>query len=274
VPEGVRAVQSDLRHESGLDRSIPQGSLVVHLAYDSDGGHDANVAMAVALARACVRARVERLVHVSTAAVVGVRDEPWVTETTPPNATTAYQRAKLAVEESLAGETSGQLALVTLRPTSVFGEGGASLKKLAHDLLRGSWLLNYARSGLFARRPMNLVPVETCIAAIEFALTSPRAAGDRMYLVSDDESEENNFRDVERVLRRTFGLHAYTLPPLPLTCLRLLLRITGRLVVSPATRFSSARLRSAGFVAPITFVDALEHYARQLRAQESGGPVP
>ncbi|HYN08270.1 MAG TPA: NAD-dependent epimerase/dehydratase family protein [Vicinamibacterales bacterium] len=270
APAGVRVVRGDLRDPAVFDGTIPPGSVVVHLAYDGEAGHDANVGMAVGLARACVRARVERLVHVSTANVVGVRDEAWVTETTLSRATTDYQRTKLAVEDSLVRETDGRLVLVTLRPTSIFGRGGASLRKLARDLRTRFWAINYTRSSLFGRRPMNLVPVETCVAAIEFALSSARAAEDRLYLVSEDESPDNNFRDVERVLRMGLGLSDYPMPPLPLPAgwLRLALLATGRLVVFPATRFSGARLRSAGFLAPISFSAALDRFARQAAGEQ------
>jgi nucleoside-diphosphate-sugar epimerase len=271
LPDGVRFVRADLREAGAVERMVPQGSVVVHLAYDTGAGHDANIAMTVAMARACVRANVERLVHVSTAAVVGISADPWVTEATPSQARSAYQRTKLAIEETIVREIGGRVDLVTLRPTSVFGPDGPNLRKLAYDLRTRFWGINYARSSLFSRRPMNLVPVETCAAAIEFALSASRAVEDRLYLVAEDDAPDNNFRDVERRLRSSLGLSNYPVPllPLPPSVLQLALRATGRLVLSPGTRFSSDRLRRAGFVAPISFSAALDRYAQHIASGQA-----
>lgn len=225
--------------------------------------------MAASLAEGCVRRSVARLVHVSTAVVVGLTTEKWVTETTPCRPANEYQWTKLEIEAQLASLTEGRVPLVVLRPTAIFGWGGANLRKLIHDLQGGSTVRNYLRSSVYGRRAMNLVPVETVAAAIEFALRSPTVQ-EGLYLVAEDEAPENSFRELERLLRAELGIPDYrVLPPsLPLWCLEALLKITGRLVLRPTTRFSSSRLRAAGFVPPLSLTEALERYARRAAAEQ------
>jgi len=263
---GAHTICGDLRDEQFLDRAIPRGGVVVHLAYDGAAGRDVNLLMADRLGEACARAGVERLVHVSTAVVVGRCDEPWVTESTPARPVTEYQRAKLAVEETLKRHAKGRFPLVILRPTAIFGEGGANLRVLVRRLRQNSMLANYFRSSLSNRRAMNLVPVDTVAAAVQFGLESAQALEDGLYLVSEDEVAANNFHDVERTLRSGLGMRDYPVPPLPLPAsgLAVALRLTGRMALHPMTRFSAGRLRRAGFVAPITFSDALARYSRHV----------
>lgn len=260
---GERLAQCALDRPDALIGVVPRRSVVLNLAYDAGAGHDANVALADTLAAVCVGVGAERLVHVSTATVTGLVRERWVSESTGSRPVTAYQRTKLAVEERLRDGLRGVCPLVILRPTAVFGAGGLNLRKLVADLKTRPWYENYARACLFGARPTNLVPVETVAAAVVFAAASPSAIHDGVYLVADDESAENNFRDVEAIMRRGLHLPPYPIPPVPLptSVLTTALRASGRFTLDPRTRFSSARLDSAGFRRPVTFLEALTTYA-------------
>jgi nucleoside-diphosphate-sugar epimerase len=68
------------------------------------------------------RARVKRLVHVSTADVYGGEHAGRINERSPLKPTHAYERAKLFEEEWLLG-AAGPVEVVILRPARVFGEG-------------------------------------------------------------------------------------------------------------------------------------------------------
>jgi nucleoside-diphosphate-sugar epimerase len=74
------------------------------------------------LVEAARRARVRRLVHVSTADVYGSGHTTRVTERSKLNPTHAYERLKL-VEEQWLLDNSGELEIVILRPARVFGDG-------------------------------------------------------------------------------------------------------------------------------------------------------
>ena len=265
APAGVRCAAIDVRDVEALTAALPAGSAVVNLAYGRDGGLDANLEMAGAVAHACLRRSADRLVHISTAVVAGLARGEWVTETTPCRPADAYQRTKLAVEGELVRTVAGRMPLVVLRPTAVLGWGGANLRSLARRLLHGSRAANYLRSSLSARRTLHLVPVETVVAAIELALLRPLPVDPELYLVADDEAPENRFRELERRLLPALGKADYRVPPLPLPlwCLETLLRVSGRRVLRAGMRFSSARLRGIGFEPPIGLGDAVDEYGRR-----------
>jgi nucleoside-diphosphate-sugar epimerase len=217
-------------------------------------------------AAACARAGAARLVQVSTVGVAGIGPRGRCDETAPCRPVNGYQRRKLAVERTLRQEIPPTLDLVVLRPTVVFGEGGRNLEVLAASLAAGPGLVAWARSCLFARRAMHLVPVETVVAAIAWALAEPAPFGGEVFLVSADDAPDNTFRPVERALIAGLGVSDHRLPtiPLPTAVLALLLRVTGRLRMRPDARFSPARLHSRGFVPPIDFGEALGRHARRL----------
>lgn len=272
VVPGERFVQGDLGDPAALVEGLPPAGVIVNLAYDPRADHDGNLRLAHGLATLCAKTRATRLVHVSTAMVTGVvRDRP-VDESTTCRPVTAYQRTKLAIEDYLRAALRDVCPLVVLRPSAVFGDGGRNLEKLASDLATRPWYENYARACLFGARPMNLVPVETVAAAVVFAATQDRAVDDGLYLVADDEALGNNFRDVEAVMRRAWGLSGYPLPrvPLPTAALTAALRAVGRLSFDPRTRFSSARLLASGFSRPVAFDDALRRYAARRAPLASG----
>lgn len=265
---GVRVIAGGLGNADSPLSAIPPGTTVVNFAYDATAGYDANIALAEGLATLCSRIGAARLVHMSTAMVAGVASDRLVTESTLSRPATPYQQTKLAVEEHLHRRLRGVCPLVVLRPTAVFGRGGVNLKKLVTDLTTRPWYENYLRSCLFGSRPMNLVPVETVVAAALFAATSARAVEDGRYLVADDEAHDNNFRDVEAIVRRELQLPDYPIPrlPVPATALTMALKAARRLSFDPRTRFSSERLDAAGFRRPVTFGDALVAYGAEARA--------
>jgi nucleoside-diphosphate-sugar epimerase len=270
VPERAIVIDAALEQLAVAPQTLPAGSVVVNVAFAVDAGVDENVALARRLADVCCAIDARRLVHVSTATVVGDAGGRWVDETTPCHPVTDYQAAKLAVEMALKDRLAGRVPVVILRPTAVFGPGGRNLLKLAGDLRGRSALENYVRSSLFGRRPMNLVPVETVVDAVLFAASAPRAVEDGLYLVADDEVPANNFRDVERVIRRALGRPALPLPPLPLSpLLGIVHRVAGRRAGQTRVRYSGRRLRDAGFTPPATFGEALDAYAATLAGPDA-----
>lgn len=270
-------VRGDIRNADAVVDTLPRGAVVVNLMWDVGGGRQANLAIADAVLDVCVRTAAVRLVHVSTAVVAGRVHERMVTEGTMCHPVTDYEQAKLDVEVRMRERLPGHGELVVLRPTAIFGRGGQNLRKLVSDLTTRPPLENYARACLFGRRPMNLVPVETVAAAILFAASTPRAAADEIYLVADDDAPENNFLDVEAVMRRALGLASRRIAPVPLPSVlrHLILRTAGGASVDPRTRFSSARLAAAGFIRPITFSEALQRHAEVSGdLSVSAGEVP
>lgn len=257
-------VRGDLLQRESLSGWLRDNQTVIHLAYMWSAGESANIEATRNLLAACRDAGVRRIVHVSTAAVVGRADKPWVDEATPCNPATEYGRTKLAIEQLMRDfSASCDVDVVLLRPTSVFGPGGAPLEKLCRDLRQQGWPKNYLRASLFGRRTTNLVHIENVVAAIRFAIDYPgRFAGETL-IVSDDDAPANNFRDVEMIVRDVFQLGNYpvSLVPFPRVVLEAFLHAMRRNIVDTRCRFSSARIRELGFVPPMPFEQGLRSYA-------------
>jgi len=265
-------VSGDLLRPESLREVITPGCTVINLAYLVGRSQGENLAAATNLARTCRAVMARRLVHVSTATVVGAAADDVITESTVPDPRDDYERTKLEIERRLTEEARNAFELVILRPTAVFGPRGENLVTLAASLLTGTMAANYARSCIHGRRRMNLVCVDNVVAAIRFAATVRVEAGAETFLVSDDDDELNNYGDVESQLRARLGRGAYPIPPLPLpeVVLRAVLKLRGRSNVNPNRRYSASRLTSSGFRRPTTLAAGLAAFAdwyRQVRAR-------
>ena len=265
---GIEIFQGDLCNLESLRGFLEPGCSVVNLVYLWEAGEQRNLAATTHLLDACRDANAGRLIHCSTAAVVGRTRDDLVTENTPCRPVTDYGITKLKVEHAVLEAARTGLDAAILRPTSVFGPGGAPLKKLADDLAQGSRFRNYLKSCLFGERQMNLVHVTNVVAAIVFLLERTESLGGQVYIVSDDDSPSNKFADVERVLMREFGVPYYRSPrvQVPLGVLQSLLHCLGRNNTNPRCRYRSAHLAALGFRSPVRFDTALTDYARWYRA--------
>lgn len=263
----VTTESGDLLQPDSLSAVITSGCTVVNLAYLSGRSSKENLAAARNLARASRIGKAARVVHVSTATVVGAVQEDVVNETALPNPRTEYELTKLQVEQCLAEEARDAFELVILRPTAVFGPGGKNLVGLAASLLTSASASNYVRSCLHGRRRMNLVCVDNVIAAIRFTAHMQVIDGTEIFIVSDDDDASNNYRDVESTLRRELGCSARLVPPLPLTTafLRLALKLRGRSNLNPNRMYSTAKLRRAGFTPTTSLATGLTRFADWYR---------
>jgi nucleoside-diphosphate-sugar epimerase len=261
----------DLLDRNSLRHWPPKGSTVVHLAYMWDAGAVANFQATKNLLDACHQAGIKRLVHVSTAAVVGRCDSSWVDEDSPCSPITEYGKTKLEIEEMIReGARKYGFDLVVLRPTSVYGHGGISLVKLCKNLRQSPWVLNYLKACLFARRAMNLVHLDNVIAAVRFFIDYPANLNGSTFILSDDYCAANNFLDVERVARDLLDVNPYPFPviALPNGLLSLILRVLGRNIIDPTCRFKSDRLFSLGFHPPVPLEEGIRDYFRWYRKAE------
>ncbi len=257
----------DLLQADSLNALVSGASAVVNLAYLSQQSGDANLAAAANLARACRTGNVRRLVHLSTATVVGRALDDIITESTSPDPRTDYERIKLEIERVLLREAAGAFELVILRPTAVFGPWGQNLVKLAASLATGNAIENYLRSCMHGRRKMNLLCVENAVAAILFAIEVRFRSPTQTFIVSDDDEGTNNYRDVESMLRSALGRCEYALNVLavPNAVLRALLRCSGRSNLNPNRVYSNASIAAAGFEKAVPFSAGLALFVEWFR---------
>jgi nucleoside-diphosphate-sugar epimerase len=261
--ENLEFYKGDLLNPQSLKGYLKPDCTVINLAYSWGGGEATNLQMAKNLIQACKEEGIKRLIHCSTAAVVGRASEDLVTEETPCRPATTYGVTKLEIEKIISEEGEGHFDVGILRPTSVFGPKGESLKKLAGDMMGGSRTCNYLKSCLFGARRMNLVSIANVVDAILFLAIHKNDLNAQKFIVSDDDSPANNFADVERALMEKLKIKKYSIPkiPIPLGLLGLLLRAMGRNSINPRCIYSSEKLKKLGFVPQMPFEAALEEYA-------------
>jgi nucleoside-diphosphate-sugar epimerase len=266
-PSNVEVIYGDLEDPESLSRLLEPDITVVNLVYLWNVGELKNLAITSALLEACKIGRVKRLIHCSTAAVVGRVPNDEVVENTDCRPITEYGITKLKIEQLIVSTALGHFDAVILRPTGVFGPGGEPLRKLANDLVNGSRLRNYFKSCLFGRRRMNLVHIANVVAAIQFLVQRSEHIDGEIYIVSDDDEASNNFADIEQFLMRTLDCANYALPriSLPLGVLSLLLRCLGRNNINPRCNYIQGKLQSLGFNSPVAFEDGLAEYAAWYR---------
>jgi nucleoside-diphosphate-sugar epimerase len=187
-PGVVPVALSDLSQPVDWSSLLEGVSHVVHLAGLAHApgvlGEDVyrciNALAVGKLADAAARARVERLVFVSSVrAQAGLSSEQVITEKDEPEPTDAYGRSKLEAERLIA---ASDVNFTILRPAVVYGPGVkgniASLATLAKTPIP----LPFAN--LDNRR--SLLAIENFMAAISLVLRSERAANET-FLVADTE---------------------------------------------------------------------------------------
>ena len=239
----------------------------MNAAYDRRAPAAANLTLAENLAEACLDAGACHLIHVSTAVVAGRARGPLITEATACRPVTEYQRVKLELENLLSARLRDKVPLTIVRPTAIFGPGGrngiSTIRRLRSPNPTGAWV----RWCLSADRRLHLVPIATVVAAIRLLIDRPPES-EETYIVSEDEVEQNNYRDVVIELSRALGLRSPTdLPTLPVALQRQLLRIWLR-DAHPNRIFSSRKLAGLGFERPIHLTRALREFAVWYRASE------
>jgi nucleoside-diphosphate-sugar epimerase len=126
-PGRVEIVAGDLLDTDSIRGALRGVTTVVNLAgviTDPLRMRAVNVEGVRLLAEVAAKEGVSRLVHVSSAGVVGQPDTEMVTEDTPCRPENLYERSKLEGEQALLAQAkSSGLDVVIVRPTNVFGEG-------------------------------------------------------------------------------------------------------------------------------------------------------
>jgi nucleoside-diphosphate-sugar epimerase len=173
--EGRRVVRGRLDDRAALDSLVSGADVVFHvaglIAARSEAGFLAvNRDGTAAVAEACRRAGVARLVYVSSLAVTGPasRGRP-VDESTPPCPVTPYGRSKRAGEEAV--RASG-VAFTIVRPPIVYGPRDRQTLRLFRMARRG--LVPLLGDG---SQELSLVHAVDLADALVAAATSPAAAG-------------------------------------------------------------------------------------------------
>jgi len=257
-------IHGDLTKPETLPDFLLPGCTVVNLAYGFDLTSSENIRAAENLLEICQKHQVKRLIHCSTASVFGRNQESIVNEESICNPKTEYGITKLLIEKLLQDGARGHFEFVNLRPTSVFGSEGAALARLVDDLGNCNVLLNYLKSCLFNKRKLNLVSVETLVAAILYISDKVEGVDGQTFIISEDDESINNFEYVEKLISVQLYGKYYFIPPIkiPLMILALILRVRGRDASNPSLIYDSSKIRKSGFNPPRPLLSSLTNFVR------------
>lgn len=258
---GVTLIQGDMEDPQCLDRLLVPDAVVFNLAY---AGVDSALSAATALGQACARTPIRRLVHISTAMVVGDPSQRVIDETSISMATSDYGITKLKVEEILLESAKGAFEIAILRPTAIFGPGGRNLESLARRVKFSSRLNRIVRAMAMGRRHMHAIDVESLVQAMVFIATADIKAIHPVFFVADDEHPLNNYMDIESRMAKAMGVLPLPswLPYLPSSSFKLILRALGRPDSDPNRVYSTRKLQALGFRGHRDLEIALDQYAR------------
>jgi nucleoside-diphosphate-sugar epimerase len=254
---------ADLRVPRSVHAILVPGDTVVNLAYSEAATSEENMAMVHHLAEACRRANVAKLVHCSTAVVVGDNPSSMITEETECFPVTPYEKTKHQIEKLLMDSTSDDFKVYILRPTAVLGAGGRNLRKMLHDIEAGNRAINYMRSSLFGKRALNLVAVKDVVGALlHLSMSTPCPSG--VYICSADDDPDNRYDRVECIMRKLLGTQRGIRPiPIPEQLLTLTLRLSRSGSGRFANRcYSTAKLLGAGYQRRASVAQAVREYVQ------------
>jgi len=210
------------------------------------------------------RGKVERLVLMSSVrAQAGLAADHVITEADTPQPTDAYGRAKLAAERLLAASGA---SFTVLRPAVVYGKGVkgniASLATLAQTPTPLPF------GGLDNKR--SLLAIENLAAAVDLALSSPRAEGET-FLVADP--EPITIAELVTAIREGLGRSPH-LVRLPAGAVKRLMatfgkeadweRISGNFVID------AAKLRRIGWAPRVTTAEGIAAMMRTTNGAADG----
>lgn len=259
--DNVSFYTGNLLDGSTLLNFIKGCDVVVNLAYLWEENYTQNLQSIENLAKICAANDIRRFIHCSTTSVYGNVLTDIVDEKPPCNPQTNYARTKLAIENYLLENYSNIFELAILRPTQVFGPRGKNLVKLADDLSQGSAFQNFLKSCLMAKRPMNLVCVDNVVGALDYLIHLNRF-DNLIYIISDDEVEENYFHKVEQYLMDKLKIPDYFMPnlPLPLSVYKNFYRMLGKGTINPRTVYLGKNLADSGYIKPVSFKEGLTKF--------------
>jgi nucleoside-diphosphate-sugar epimerase len=173
-------VQVDLGDPDAVSEAVGGADVVVHTAFDF-ADLRLNIRAAENLARACVKHRVDRFVHISTFSVYEPFPDGTLDEDSPRgNGDSPYAKTKYEIEEFLQTmHRQHGLPVTVLQPTVVYGPfAGTWTIDPVEKLRKGRVVLPGDGGGL-----CNAVYVDDVVSAIFSAAASNRADGNR-FLVS------------------------------------------------------------------------------------------
>jgi len=189
--EGIQSLYGDVTHKEELLASFRDRDLVFHCAaLPSPWGnfekfYQANVIGTRNVVQACLEANVRRLVYVSTPSLyfdfgshIGVKEDA-----TLPEPISNYAHTKLLAEEEIDKGFAQGLAVVSIRPRAIFGEGDTVIFPRLIPRLRSGRLPILGDGGNI----VDLTYIQNVVDALLLCADSPAHTLGKKYNISNGE---------------------------------------------------------------------------------------
>ena len=243
----VTICEGDLLKPESLKDFLSPKTTLIHLAY-MDNARNANIEGIFNLINAVKQSGVKRVVHCSTAVVIGYHATGIVTEETIPKPRGEYQLTKYQIEEILRADLPQNVELAILRPTEIIGPGGQGLVSMIERLRKKNLFFNFFFHCILKARHFNYVSVHNVVAALILLASTPANQMGEIYNISDDDDNDNNYAAVEKIIKSLLQMeNGYHLDiGLPRSVLSLLFKLMPK--HSPANYvYSYSKISSLGY---------------------------
>jgi len=238
-------------------------NIIINLLYIEDSIDD-NLNFSRRLKVAAITNGVRKLIHISTADIIGRNSDNNINELISPKPLSSYAVSKFKIEQEFLNNNNDDnlLDVVILRPTAIFGVGGKNMNKIISDLCFGNKFINYIKLCLYSNRNLNLVSVEKVVDACIFLMDIKIKVRNQIFFISDDDSNNNNFSFVVAAISSSFPINIIKIFPIyiPIMILKFLLFILGKNNINPLSSYSSSKLYSYGFTTSQNFEKNLQKY--------------
>jgi nucleoside-diphosphate-sugar epimerase len=263
----VTWIEADLMNPSSFIDVLSEGDIVINLAYIQDNDKLKNITLMNNIIEVCIRSKVSRLLHCSTAVVVGDTKINHINELSPCNPSTPYEQTKLALEDCVLSASLRGLDVGILRPTAIIGSGGKNLLKLVYSLKYGNKFSNYFKTCVLGNMPMHLVPVRNVVEALLCLSLSHKQLDGDIFIVSADEDIDNNFQKVEEILLDELGLNRVFIPylTLPRVLQSLLFKLINRNDINMNRTYDSKKLNDYGFEPVDSVNEAIHQFSHSIK---------
>lgn len=249
--------EGDLLIPESLKIFLKPNITLIHLAYINNN-EALNIRATSNLIEVAKQLNVKRVVHCSTAVVVGFNVKGDVTENTMPAPKGEYQETKYRIEEILRAELPPNVELAILRPTEIIGPGGQGLLGMIKRLHCARPYKNFIYHSILKYRRFNYVSVYNVLAALILLASTPIKQMGDIYNISDDDDTDNNYASVEKIINASLKRkHEY---PFDIGLHRFLLSFLFRLLPahSPPNRiYSHSKISSLGYRKVVTLRSAI-----------------
>ena len=113
---------------------------------------------------------------------------------------------------------------------------------------------------------MNLVSIANVVDAIEYLIDYEQKSESEVFIISDDESKNNNYQYIEGLFSKKLNRKPPVIPTLgaPNFFLSMLLKLLGRSVVNPCQVYSCQKLLDTGFKKRASFEERIETFADEF----------